>query len=84
MKRRKKRRMARRLDTKPHECEMEALIYKHGTHFVFPQSMLKAILPLGSGLLIRLMFKAGRAHPKECRQTRMDIDKKLSDIILKW
>lgn len=30
------RRMTRRLETLPHECEVETLIYEHGTHFVFP------------------------------------------------
>lgn len=78
------RRMTRRLETLPHECEVEALIYEHGTHFVFPQSMLKTMLPIGSELLIRLVFKAGREYPKACRQTRIDIDQKLSRSILDW
>ena len=46
------------------KCEVETLIYEHGTRFVFPQSMLTAMLPIGSGLLIRLMFKAGRQYLK--------------------
>lgn len=78
------RRTAKRLDALPHECEIETLIYEHGTHFVFPQSMLKAMIPVGGQLLIRLMFKAGREYPKECRQTRIDIDEKLSKNILEW
>lgn len=78
------RRMEKRLDALPHECEAETLLYEHGTHFVFPQSMLETMLPVGSGLLIRLMFKAGREYPKECRQTRLDIDEKLSHSILVW
>ena len=78
------RRMLARLDDRPHECEVEALLYEHGTHFVFPQSMLKTMLPIGSGLLVRLMFKAGRDYSKECRQTRLDIDRKLSHAIAEW
>lgn len=78
------RRMMERLDTLPHDCTAEALLYKHGTHFVFPQSMLTTMLPVGSGLLVRLMFKAGRQYPKECKQTRLDIDEKLSHRILEW
>ena len=78
------RRMTKRLDALPHKCEVETLIYEHGTHFVFPQSMLKTMLPVCSELLIRLMFKAGREYPKECRQTRIDIDEKLSRNILDW
>lgn len=65
-------------------CEAEALLYEHGTHFVFPQSMLKTMLPVGSELLIRLMFKAGREAPAACRRTRIDIDEKLTHSILTW
>lgn len=78
------RRMIKRLETRSHECEVETLLYEHGTHFVFPQTMLTAMLPVGSGMLVRFMFKAGRQYPKECRQTRIDIDEKLSGSILKW
>lgn len=78
------RRMRKRLDAMPHECEVETFFYEHGTHFVFPQSMLKTMIPVGSGLLIRIVFKAGREYPKECMQTRIDIDKKLSKNILDW
>ena len=66
------------------DCTAEALLYEHGTHFVFPQSMLTTMLPVGSGLLIRLMFKAGRQYPRECKQTRLDIDRKLSQAIAEW
>lgn len=78
------RRMTKRLAVLPHECEYKALIYKHGTHLVFPQSMVEAMIPVISGLLVRVMFRAGRQYPKECKKTRIDIDKKLSNVILKW
>lgn len=78
------RRMTARLDAHPHACEVETLVYEHGTHFVFPQSLLKNMLPVGSGLLIRLMFKAGRNYPAQCKKTRIDIDKRLSQSISAW
>lgn len=78
------RRMEERLKSVPHECTCESLIYAHGTHFVFPESMLKSMLPVGSGLLVKFMFKAGRDYPKECRETRKDIDRRLTEIIGKW
>ena len=78
------RRMEERLAGMPHECEWEALLYEHGTHFVFPESMLKSMLPIGSGLLVRLMFKAGKEHPKECKETRVDIDRRLQEALHKW
>lgn len=78
------RRMVERLKALPHESEYEALLYEHGTHFAFPQSLLKIMLPVGSGLLIRFAFQAGRKYPKECRETRIDIDEKLSAVISSW
>lgn len=60
------------------------MTYEHGTHFVFPESMMKMMLPVGSGLLVGLAFRAGRSYPKECRATRIDIDRRLSKIIREW
>lgn len=78
------RRIAGRLHSMPHGCKYITMIYEHGTHFIFPESMLKIMLPLGSGLLVKLAFRAGRKYPKECKATRMDIDRRLSKIIKKW
>ncbi len=75
------RRMAERLETLPHDCVYELLTYEHGTHFAFPYSMIN---PLLTSLLVRFEFRAGKQFPKECRATRIDIDKKLSEIITKW
>ncbi len=77
-------RMMSRLENTPHECKYEALLYEHGTHFAFPQSMLKMMLPIGSGLLIRFAFKAGKQYPKKCKATRIDIDKKLIKVMKEW
>lgn len=78
------RRMEKRLSEIPHECEWETLLYEHGTHFVFPESMLRSMLPVASGLLVKFMFKAARQYPKECKETRIDIDRKLSSVLRKW
>lgn len=77
------RRMEKRLKVKAHACDCEILLYKHGTHFVFPQSLLKIVLPIGSGLMIKA-FAAGKQYPKECRQTRTDIDEKVTRAINAW
>ena len=68
----------------PHTCSLESVIYKHGTHFVFPESMLKMMLPIGSGIFIKLAFQAARKYPKECRKARMDIDQRVKNAILEW
>ena len=78
------RRAEKRLSEKEHSCEAEALVYEHGTHFVFPQSLLKTIFPIGSGLLLKLMFKAAKEYPKECKETRIDIERKVLSAIEGW
>ena len=78
------RRLEQRLNQVPHEGVFEAWLYEHGTHFAFPESMLKLMLPVGSGLLVSFMFKAGKEHPKECRETRIDIDRRLQKVLREW
>lgn len=78
------RRMEARLDTLPHESSFEAWMYAHGTHFAFPESMLKKMLPVGSSLLVRMMFRAGKEYPKECKETRVDIDRRLQEAMREW
>ena len=78
------RRMEDRLAGRPHDCTYESWLYEYGTHFTFPESMLKMMLPVGSGLLVSFMFKAGKEHPKECRETRIDIDRRLKKVLAEW
>ncbi|MBE7004237.1 MAG: acyl-CoA thioester hydrolase [Ruminococcaceae bacterium] len=75
------RRMEARLAETPHDCVFDAWLYQYGTHFAFPESMLRLMLPVGSGLLVKLMFRAGREHPKECRSTRLDLDRRLRALL---
>lgn len=72
------RRMEGRLAELPHDSTFESWLYKNGTHFAFPESLLKMMLPVGSGLLVSFMFKAGKEHKKECRKTRIDIDRRMN------
>ncbi len=78
------RRMEQRLSETPHDSVFEAWLYEHGTHFAFPESMLKLMLPVGSGLLVKFMFRAGKEYPKECRETRLDIDRRLTELLRSW
>ena len=77
-------RMTERLKTLPHECRVAKLTYEYGSHFVFPQSMLETVLPFGSSQLLKFAFKTLKEHPGECRQTRIDIDRRLGRIIREW
>ena len=78
------RRMEKRLERLPHDCVYESWLYEHGTHFAFPESLLKMMLPVGSGLLVSFMFKAGKVYKKECQETRCDIDRKLKKVLAEW
>ena len=78
------RRMEKRLAEKQHTCDVEAAVYEHGTHFVFPEGMLKTMLPIGSGLFVKFAFKAAKKYPEECRKTRMDIEVLMTRAIAEW
>lgn len=77
-------RMEARLSEKPHNCDVETVVYAHGTHFVFPEGMIKIMLPVGSGLFVKMAFQAAKKYPEECRQTRIDIDRRMANAISVW
>ena len=78
------RRIEERLREKNSPCQVQALLYEHATHFLFPQSLMKMLLPIGSGLLPKLAFQAARAYPKACKQARMDADQKVKAALSGW
>lgn len=78
------RRMDKRLKERPHKCEYEALAYEHGTHFVLPESLLRAALTVGLKFVLRFVFRAAKEYPNECEQTRKDIDARLSAALKEW
>lgn len=77
------KRMEKRLANREHTCEVESCIYEHATHFVFPEGMVKTILPVGGDLLTRV-FAAGRKFPKECKAARIDIDRRVTQAVDAW
>lgn len=78
------RRMTNILQDTPDGATFDALLYEHGTHFVLPATMLTDLLPIGVSAFVGLAFKAGRQHPMACKQTREDIDEKLSAVLEDW
>lgn len=78
------RRMEKRLAEQPHTCAVEAVIYEHGTHFVFPDGMLRTMLPVGSALFVKLAFSAAKKYPRECKTARIDIDRRMTRVICDW
>lgn len=78
------RRMKKRMEMKNSPAACEALLYEHGTHFVFPESMLRKALPVGINLVLPLIFKEAKGYKKECQQTRVDLDWRLKQAIEEW
>ena len=78
------RRMEQHLAERPHSCAVEAAVYEHGTHFVFPQSMLTTMLPIGADLFVKRAFRAAKQYPKECRAAREDIERRMVAAICEW
>ena len=74
----------RRMEEREHICKLEAVVYKYGTHFVFPESMLKMMLPIGSASFVKFAFQSARKHPKECLETRIDIDNRIRSAAKAW
>lgn len=78
------RRMDERLKARVHNSRYDALIYAHGTHFAFPESMLRQILPMFPDFIISRAFRAAKEYPKECKSVREDIDCRLKWVIEEW
>ena len=78
------RRMDERLKARAHACRYDALVYPHGTHFAFPESMLRQLLPLFSDFIAGRAFRAAREYPQECRAARGDIDRRMKQAIQDW
>lgn len=77
------RRMEKRLAEKPHDCEIETMVYAHGTHFVFPEDAENH----AAGWLrpiCEVRVSGSKKYPKECRQTRIDIEKRMCRVLAEW
>ena len=46
--------------------------------------MMKTMLPIGSGLFVKLMFRDARKYGKACKQTREDIDRRVRANLAAW
>lgn len=78
------RRMEDRLQRLPHSCEYETWTYEHGTHFVFPDRILKFLSIFGSSLVVKSAFHAGKKYGRACKKTRVDIDNRMEKLLKEW
>ena len=79
------RRMMKRLNEKDHTCTFEAIIREHGTHFVLPEGMMKKLAPKWLiDFFVAYAFKEAKGFKKECRETREEIDRRITKVIAEW
>ena len=79
------RRMMERLEKKEHSCTYEAVLRKHGTHFVLPEGMMKKLAPKWLiDFFVVWAFKEAKGFKKECRETRIAIDQCIANAIARW
>lgn len=77
------RQMRARLDA--HGCKnYEAHSFRYGTHLIFPEGIVRRILPFGISFLLGRFFRSAKAHPDECRQTRLEIDRLTARAVQEW
>ena len=78
-------RMKKKLEESECDCSLEVLIYDHCSHFIFPESMMKLLLP---GFLVDLIlprfFSETKGFVKECRRSRIDLDEHIQSTIKEW
>lgn len=42
------------------------------------------MLPVGSNKFMRIAFQTAKHHPKECHNTRLDIDQRIKNAVKEW
>ena len=78
-------RMKKKIEGSECTCDLEILIYDHCSHFIFPESMMKLLLPCFLvDLILPLFFSETKGYVKECRRSRIDLDEHIQATIKEW
>ena len=78
-------RMKKRLQESESRCNLEVLIYDHCGHLIFPESMMKLLLPgFLVDIIIPRIFSNSKGFTKECRRSRIDLDEHIQSTIKEW
>ncbi len=78
-------RMKQKLEECENCCKPEVLIYDHCSHFIFPESMMKLLLPgFLVDLLLPVFYSETGGFVKECRRSRIDLDEHIQTTIKEW
>ena len=78
------RRLEKRLKDASYAYGVEAYTFPCCSHYIFPQSLVTNLLPIGSSLVLGLMFRSEKEHPKECAATRKEVDRICRRVISEW
>jgi len=79
------RRMGQRLKEREAQCTWEIKVYEHATHFIFPERLIRCIVPgFLVDLILPLVFRESRGYLKECRLARKDLDRRIGEMLETW
>lgn len=76
-------RMEKRLKEIKFRFEFTTFTPKYGTHFVFPQTLIKHLKALGGTYIIK-QFASGRKNKKQCQDSREVISLQVDDFLTKF
>ena len=77
--------ISKKIEESENSCNLEVLIYDHFGHFIFPESMMQLLLPrFLVDLIIPRVFSDAKGFVKECRKSRIDLDKHIQSTIKEW
>ena len=78
-------RMKKKLEESECNCKPDVLIYDHCGHLIFPESMMKLLLPnFLVDMIIPCLFSKSKGFTKECRRSRIDLDEHIQSTIKEW
>ena len=78
------RRMEKRLRDHHYAYGMEMHVYPVCSHYQFPETMIKNLLPFGSQFLMGKMWAVEKNFPQECIRARKDIDRVVRKAVEDW
>ena len=77
--------MKKKLEESENSCKLEVLIYDHCSHLIFPESMVKLLMP---GFLVDMIlphiYSETQGFVKECRRSRIDLDEHIQLKFREW
>ena len=78
-------RMKKKIEESECNCNLQVLIFDHCSHFIFPESLMKLLLPkFAVDLILPRFFSETKGYVKECRKNRIDLDEHIQATIKEW